>query len=311
MKNLKIALATSAALIISFLSAPVSAESTENFKPKLSYALESLTNRDAGIVSTYYKDLDQDNVKDQFDHCPNSSMGTNVDQRGCELDTDQDGVVNRLDKCPGTARGAPVNIFGCQNDEDGDGVYDSRDACPGTPRGVRVDARGCAIVVVDVDQDQVDDSVDECADTPLSTIVNGHGCEPQEIVLTNIVFESYSHEIMDDQAIILRQDAARLSDLQDNEIVLITGHTDYQGMRPMNMRLSWRRANSAKEFIVAELGHSEDRVYITGKGEMEPVADNETEEGRQANRRIELKVMASEMLQPDALLVIPNEMLRR
>ncbi|GKT12796.1 MAG: OmpA-OmpF porin, OOP family [Thiomicrorhabdus sp.] len=308
MKNLKIILATSIVLIATFLAPSIHAE---NLSQNLTHAMESIVSKDYEIVTTYYKDLDQDGVKDQFDHCPNSFYGTEVDQLGCELDSDSDGVVDRFDKCTSTPYGAVVNTFGCQNDEDGDGVYDSQDSCPGTPKGARVDFRGCAIVEVDIDQDQIDDSVDECTDTPFRTKVNGLGCAPVERILTNIVFDSYAHDVREDQASILRQDAAHLSDLNDNEVILITGHTDYQGMEPINLRLSWRRANSAKQFLIKELGHSEDRVYIMGKGEMEPIADNETEDGRQKNRRIELKVITDEALPIDAQLNIPEEMLKR
>lgn len=308
MKKLNIAFMTTSALIASLLSVPVYAA---DIKGTIPHALESLTSKDAALVTTYYKDLDQDNVKDEFDHCPNTLFGSKVDQHGCEMDEDGDGVVDRADRCPGTPKGARVNIFGCQNDEDGDGVYDDQDACPGTPRGVRVDARGCAIVTVDVDQDQVDDAQDVCTDTPPGTRVNGHGCEPVPMIFTNIIFESYSHEITPDQEEALKKDAAQLQDLQANEVVLITGHADWQGRGSMNLRLSWRRANSAKEYIIKELGHEADFVYINGRGELEPIADNKTEEGRQMNRRIEFKVIAREEIPNDATLVIPTEMLKR
>ncbi|NPA72715.1 MAG: OmpA family protein, partial [Gammaproteobacteria bacterium] len=149
---------------------------------------------------------------------------------------------------------------------------------------------------------------DQCPTTPVGAPVNSHGCEPVLAVLTNIVFDSNSHAIRADQVSILKHDAGTLSDLKDGQIVLITGHTDYQGSQAMNERLSWRRANSTKSFIVKELEHSAERVYIIGKGELEPIADNKTAEGRQQNRRIELKVIAQEALPAGAVLVMPAKM---
>lgn len=239
------------------------------------HAAESLNSYDAGLVSTYYKDLDQDGVKDQLDHCQNSLMGVAVDQFGCETDTDQDGVFDRLDQCPGTPPGVPVNVFGCESDEDGDGVFDSKDACPHTPEG---------------------------------SVVNENGCVPVAAVLTNIVFNTGKHAIRADQTETLKQDAATLNDLKEGEVVLITGHTDSQGAIDLNERLSWRRANSTKEFIINELNHSADKVYISGKGEMEPIADNATVQGRQANRRIQLKVMPKNDLPTDVSLTLPAGM---
>ena len=274
MKNFQKTLIASIFVIGSATSLTVAAEeaATENVS---NHAAESLTSLDAGIVATLYKDLDQDRVQDQLDHCPNTLMGAAVDQFGCELDTDQDGVFDRLDQCPGTPTGAKVNVFGCESDSDGDGVLDSKDACPNTPEGA---------------------------------IVNEQGCVPMEIVISNIIFNSGKHAIRPDQRGILRKDAAALNDLKAGELLLITGHTDALGDTDMNERLSWRRANSTKDFIVAELGIDAARIYISGKGEIEPIADNSTIPGRQENRRIEFKVLTQEALPEPASLALPEGM---
>ncbi|VAW47730.1 hypothetical protein MNBD_GAMMA04-2298 [hydrothermal vent metagenome] len=305
MKKTKIVLVTSS-LFTACLSHSSYAEEPTQDKPS-THAIESLTSYDAKTTSTYYKDLDQDGVKDQYDHCLNTLFGVPVNKFGCEVDNDKDGVVDRIDQCLNTALGVVVNQFGCENDEDADGVPDSKDKCPGTPRGITVDAHGCEII--DIDRDNVNDNIDECLDTPLNGTVNRHGCEPHEHVLTNIVFDTYSHKIRDDQRPILRKDAAMLSDLKEDEVILITGHTDYVGSDGLNLRLSWRRANSAKQFIVQELGHLDPKVYINGYGELYPIVDNSSEEGRQENRRIELKVINKSELPDDATLILPSEMI--
>jgi len=271
-------------------------------------ALESIPKVDATLVEGSYKDLDQDGVPDKLDHCPNTILHTDVDAKGCELDSDQDGVFNRLDYCPDTAPGIKVNRFGCEEDEDKDGVYDSKDQCPGTPEGTVVDEVGCK-AILDTDKDGVNDSDDLCPNTPAGAKVNSHGCEPKVFALANIVFDSNDDKIRPDQVAKLKHDAGVLSDLKDNQVVLITGHTDWQASADVNERLSWRRANSTKTFLENELNYEANRIYINGKGEANPIATNKTKEGRQENRRIELKVINVDELPSDAKEVIPPAML--
>ncbi|NPA71342.1 MAG: OmpA family protein [Gammaproteobacteria bacterium] len=304
MKNIKALLPTMLLSLFTSMALTAHAEETD---PNNLYAIKSITSHDAKIVSTFYKDLDEDGVQDKLDHCPNTLPGAPVDAYGCELDSDSDGVFDRLDQCPDSAPGVKVNVFGCEGDEDGDGIYDSKDQCPGTPPNTTVDEVGCK-TIGDHDKDGINDVDDQCPTTPLGATVNTHGCQPVIAVLTNIVFDSNSHAVRADQEPILKHDAGTLSDLKEGQIVLITGHTDYQGSRSMNERLSWRRANSTKDFIIAELGHSADRVYITGKGELEPIADNTTAEGRQKNRRIELKIISLDELPEGAVLTMPAKM---
>ncbi len=75
--------------------------------------------------------------------------------------------------------------------------------------------------------------------------------------------------------------------------ILVVGHTDSVGAESYNQRLSERRAQSAGEYL-REQGIRSNRLTITGKGESEPVATNETAEGRQLNRRVEIAIFASE-----------------
>ena len=79
--------------------------------------------------------------------------------------------------------------------------------------------------------------------------------------------------------------------VENNYDVTIVGHTDSKGSELYNEKLSLRRAVSVKEKLL-ELGLSSDRIVgLEGRGELEPVSSNETEEGRSQNRRIEFNLV--------------------
>ncbi len=78
----------------------------------------------------------------------------------------------------------------------------------------------------------------------------------------------------------------------DDTILLIVGHTDSVGDADYNMELSQRRAQSAADYMISQ-GLAESRVQTDGRGETEPIADNETDDGRQENRRVEVAIYAS------------------
>lgn len=75
--------------------------------------------------------------------------------------------------------------------------------------------------------------------------------------------------------------------------VLIVGHTDARGTDSYNMDLSDRRAASARAYLTSQ-GIDPSRIRTTGRGEVEPVATNDTDAGRQQNRRVEVAIFASE-----------------
>jgi len=78
-----------------------------------------------------------------------------------------------------------------------------------------------------------------------------------------------------------------------NTDVTIVGHTDATGSDSYNQALSERRADSAASYLVQQ-GVSRDRIASDGRGELEPVASNDDETGRQLNRRVEVAIFASE-----------------
>lgn len=97
----------------------------------------------------------------------------------------------------------------------------------------------------------------------------------------------------------LRDLATSLEDYEGTD-VLVVGHTDSTGAEDYNQGLSERRADAARNFLVGA-GLDAGRVTAVGRGEMEPIADNETDAGRQQNRRVEVAIFASEDMQREML----------
>jgi outer membrane protein OmpA-like peptidoglycan-associated protein len=93
----------------------------------------------------------------------------------------------------------------------------------------------------------------------------------------------------------LRDLAASLEEYEGTE-VLVVGHTDSTGEEAYNQSLSERRADSARTFLTGA-GLDASRVRAMGRGELEPIATNDTDAGRQQNRRVEIAIFADEDMQ--------------
>ena len=76
------------------------------------------------------------------------------------------------------------------------------------------------------------------------------------------------------------------------EVIIAVGHTDSMGTDQYNDKLSLRRAEAVKAYLLSK-GIEANRVYTEGKGEKQPVADNKTAEGRAKNRRVEIEVVGT------------------
>jgi outer membrane protein OmpA-like peptidoglycan-associated protein len=107
---------------------------------------------------------------------------------------------------------------------------------------------------------------------------------------SGILFPFDSDQLLSAGQSNLRQLAGTLQRYPGTE-VLIVGHTDSQGADDYNMRLSNRRAESARMYLISN-GIASNRIRTEGRGEMEPVADNSTESGRARNRRVEVAIFA-------------------
>lgn len=88
------------------------------------------------------------------------------------------------------------------------------------------------------------------------------------------------------------QKLTRIINRDDDTILLIVGHTDSVGNENYNLDLSERRSQAAANYMVQQ-GLDRSRVRVEGRGEYEPIADNDTEAGRQENRRVEVAIFAS------------------
>ena len=101
-----------------------------------------------------------------------------------------------------------------------------------------------------------------------------------------------------DKAVIKPEGKSKLDDLANKvrgvnlEVVIAIGHADSVGSDAYNQRLSVRRAESVKAYMVSK-GIEPNRVYTEGKGEKQPVADNKTADGRAKNRRVEIEVIGT------------------
>ncbi|HSW11701.1 MAG TPA: OmpA family protein [Solimonas sp.] len=253
-------------------------------------------------------DSDGDGVPDTLDKCPSTPRGVMVGPDGCPIDSDGDGIPDAYDKCPNTPKGVIVGPDGCPAaDADGDGVPDFMDKCPNTPKGVATGPDGCPL---DSDGDGIPDYMDECPKSPPGAKVLPNGCaltgdcrtpRPGEAVdangcaldknfiLRGVKFEFDSDRLTEPAKLILNEVGETLKAYPTVNVDL-EGHTDNVGTDAYNLGLSERRANSVKAYLT---GRSIDakRMNPVGYGESRPIQTNETEEGREENRRVELKVI--------------------
>jgi outer membrane protein OmpA-like peptidoglycan-associated protein len=108
---------------------------------------------------------------------------------------------------------------------------------------------------------------------------------------SGLLYDFDSDIVRTDAAVNLRALAASL-DKYPNTDLLIVGHTDAVGSSAYNQALAERRARAAANYLTAQ-GVSSGRLQAVGRGETEPIGSNETEAGRQANRRVEIAIFAS------------------
>ena len=101
-----------------------------------------------------------------------------------------------------------------------------------------------------------------------------------------------------DKATLKPEGKAKLDDLVSKmgginlEVIIAVGHTDSVGSDTYNQKLSVKRSEAVKAYLVSK-GVEKNRVYTEGKGEKQPVADNKTAEGRAKNRRVEIEVVGT------------------
>ncbi|KMM86631.1 Outer membrane protein OmpA [Pseudomonas taetrolens] len=162
-------------------------------------------------------------------------------------------------------------VYG-DGDTDGDGVPDSGDKCPDTPKGLKVDAVGCPIVAVVVTEEVV--------------VV-----QEETIVVRDVHFEFNSARLTAADKDKLNVIAARLKKDAANAQLKVTGYTDSVGSEAYNVKLSKERAQSVVEYLIDSGLSRSQFVSVAGGGESNPVASNQTPEGRAQNRRTEIQII--------------------
>ena len=139
---------------------------------------------------------------------------------------------------------------------------------------------------------QMDQQAKELSQNIKGATVERVGEGIQVTFASGLLFAFDSDSIQTAAGVNLRELASSLQKYPDSQL-LIVGHTDNVGDDSYNQRLSERRSNSAAAYLAAQ-GVARTRLAATGKGESEPVTTNETDAGRQQNRRVEVAIYASE-----------------
>lgn len=149
-------------------------------------------------------------------------------------------------------------------DEDRDGVIAARDLCPDTPSGSSVDNNGC------------------------STQVTRHVS-----IELNILFDSGKSEL---KPRFYSELKGLVTFLKDNptSTVVIEGHTDNKGSAKLNETLSQKRATAISDVLIDSFRIKPDRVKGVGYGANRPITDNDTEAGRERNRRVVAEIIAEQ-----------------
>lgn len=230
-------------------------------------------------------DRDFDGMIDREDDCPDERGLPQFN--GCP-DTDGDGLIDKIDQCP-TIPG-PKETFGCP-DTDGDGIFDHEDLCPTVP-GI-AELKGCPYA--DTDGDGIRDIDDKCPTVP--GVIENFGCPPitekekevlkkafdnLEFATGKSIIRSSSFDELDELALMLKS--------KPEWKLMIEGHTDNVGKRDANITLSKNRANAVKNYLVKK-GVPASRFVVNWFGPDKPVDSNDTEDGRQRNRRVEMTLI--------------------
>jgi outer membrane protein OmpA-like peptidoglycan-associated protein len=239
-------------------------------------------------------DTDGDGIKDSEDDCPNTAGLAELN--GCP-DVDGDGIADKDDACP-DVKGTKANN-GCP-DTDGDGVIDKNDDCP-KEVGPK-ENKGCPWP--DTDGDGILDKDDNCP--KVAGVAANNGCpvivEVKEVVVIKAEdqakLDAYAKTIYfnSGKATFKPNVRPKLDAIYEIMVLypdakfLIEGHTDSVGSATLNKKLSQRRADAVRKYLIKK-GLGDDRLTSVGLGEDYPIDTNKTAKGRANNRRVEIKLV--------------------
>ncbi len=253
-------------------------------------------------------DSDNDGILDRDDRCPTDPEDRDgfKDDDGCpDRDNDADGVPDDADKCPTVAedREGFEDQDGCPDlDNDQDGYQDEVDKCPNDKedRDGFEDEDGCPDL--DNDKDGIKDVDDRCPMQPetINGVTDDDGCPDKKYTLIKVTKErieiSQKVRFKTGRSKVLKTSFEMLDQVADaivtNKIkkVLVEGHTDDVGAASTNMRLSQKRADAVRSYLIGK-GVSADVLDAIGFGEIRPMVDEKTKAARAKNRRVEFKII--------------------
>ncbi len=250
-------------------------------------------------------DSDDDGIVDEQDACPNIAGVIDDDPKknGCPppLDDDEDGIINDQDACPNVAgvKNDDPAKNGCPPDSDGDGIIDAEDACPEEPGVASAvpEKNGCPLPP-DTDGDGIIDAEDACPEKagPPRDDPKKNGCpratitESKVEIIDRIEFDTGKSTIRPESDDVLNAVLQILNEHAEIELVSVEGHTDNKGSRWLNRKLSADRAKAVVAWLV-EHGIDRGRLKSAGFGPDKPIDSNDTDAGRQNNRRVEFQIV--------------------
>lgn len=220
---------------------------------------DDLTNSPFIIIDT-----DKDGVMDLLDIEPNTPTGVKVYGNGQSVDSDKDGIPDHIDECPlkfGTKdnKGCPI-----VKDSDNDGLFDQQDLCPLQPGPI--ENKGCP-QFKQKNQTTIIKYISELA--------------------ANVYFDTGKWSLKEDSKEVLDKIAQHIREVPEVNFK-IEGHTDNRDRNEFNLYLSQKRADAVMKYLMKRKIERKRLSYI-GYGETRPKYSNETPEGRQLNRRVEVK----------------------
>jgi len=170
---------------------------------------------------------------------------------------------------------------------------DAQGAAIGAAVGTAVGGGAGAVI-----GNKMDKKAEELAaleDAKVETITDRNGLTAIKVTFNSgILFATNKYNLSPEAKEELKMFAQQMSDLPDTDITVF-GHTDNTGSASVNERLSLKRAKAVADYLVAN-GIASERIAFEGHSFNEPVADNATEEGRAANRRVEIFVSAGQAM---------------
>jgi outer membrane protein OmpA-like peptidoglycan-associated protein len=252
-------------------------------------------------------DRDDDGIADGVDACPDTPGEKNDDpeKNGCPppKDRDNDKIIDDDDACPDEA-GVPTDdpkTNGCPKpkDRDDDGIIDDNDACPDEYGEKTEDPKtnGCP-KPKDTDGDGITDDKDACVHDagPSNEDPKKNGCPKVVVVagevkiMERIEFDTGKATIRPESDGILKAVAEILTKHSEIKKIQIQGHTDNKGAKAMNKTLSEKRAASVKSWLI-KAGIDGARLESKGFGQEEPIDTNDSDAGRQNNRRVQFIIL--------------------